>query len=70
MMEEVVVGVIVAGVAALSLRSAYRSFKRGQPGCGCGPGGCPIDRPIGRTADPWGQEKSGPASTVAPGEQE
>ena len=52
MVEEVVVGLIVVGVAALSVRSAYRSFKRGQPGCGCGLGGCPIDRSVDRMADP------------------
>jgi len=70
MVEEVIVGLIVVGVVALSLRSAYRSFKQGQPGCGCGLGGCPIERPIGRTADSDAQENPGSASEVAPREGE
>ena len=64
MVEEVVVGLIVAGVAALSLRSAYRSFKRGQPGCGCGLGGCPIDRSVDYTGDSNATSQRGETSSA------
>jgi hypothetical protein len=65
MVEEVAVGLIVVGVVALSLRSAYRSFKRGQPGCGCGLGSCPIDRSVDHLADADTNSQRGPTSGAA-----
>lgn len=68
MLENLLVGVIVAVVLALAIRSLYRTMTGKGSGCGCGKPACrkaapcPIAAPAGGAGSEAGMMKPSPAA--------